>query len=288
MKARPVIGLALGSGSARGWAHIAVIRELERIGVDLRIVCGTSIGAVVGAAFAAGELDRFEEWVDGLKIGSVLGFLDIGLNGGLLKGERLIEFFKKRFVDRPIEDLTRRFGAVATDLLTGSEVWLRRGSTTDALRASAAIPGLFAPVIRDGKLLADGGMVNPVPVSLARAMGADIVIGVDLNADLLASHRRALARSDPEGASGWLESSETGLKMPSMIDVVTASLHVMQARITRSRMAGEPPDILITPRLAHMGMLDFHRAEPAFNAGREAVIEVMSQFEALGLARSGR
>lgn len=288
MNGRPIIGLALGSGSARGWAHIAVIRELERIGVDLRIVCGTSIGAVVGAAFAAGELDRFEEWVDGLKIGSVLGFLDIGLNGGLLKGERLIEFFKKRFVDRPIEDLTRRFGAVATDLLTGSEVWLRQGSTTDALRASAAIPGLFAPVIRDGKLLADGGMVNPVPVSLARAMGADIVIGVDLNADLLASHRRALARSDPEGASGWLESSETGLKMPSMIDVVTASLHVMQARITRSRMAGEPPDILITPRLAHMGMLDFHRAEPAFNAGREAVIEVMSQFEALGLARSGR
>jgi len=288
MNARPVIGLALGSGSARGWAHIAVIRELERLGVDIRIVCGTSIGAVVGAAFAAGELDRFEEWVDGLKIGSVLGFLDIGLNGGLLKGERLIDFFRKRFVDRPIEDLNRRFGAVATDLLTGSEVWLRQGSTTDALRASAAIPGLFSPVIRDGKLLADGGMVNPVPVSLARAMGADIVIGVDLNADLLASHRRAMARGDAEAASGWLESSEAGLKMPSMIDVVTASLHVMQARITRSRMAGEPPDLLITPRLAQMGMLDFHRAEPAFNAGREAVIEVMSQFEALGLARAGR
>jgi len=283
MKKRPVIGLALGSGSARGWAHIAVIRELESLGVRPEIICGTSIGAVVGAAFAAGELDRFEHWVSRLKLGSVLGFLDIGLNGGLLKGERLIEFFKKEFVDRPIEALERRYGAVATDLLTGSEVWLKEGSTTDALRASAAIPGLFSPVIRDGKLLADGGMVNPVPVSLARAMGADLVIAVDLNADLLASHRRVLAGGTRAAdGSTWLESSEAGIRMPSMIDVVTASLHVMQARITRSRMAGEPPELLITPRLAQMGMLDFHRAEPAFSAGRDAVREALPQLRALG------
>jgi NTE family protein len=283
MRRRPVIGLALGSGSARGWAHIAVIRELEALGIRPEIICGTSIGAVVGAAFAAGELDRFERWVSRLRLGSVLGFLDIGLNGGLLKGERLIDFFKKEFVDRPIEALERSYGAVATDLLTGSEVWLRTGSTTDALRASAAIPGLFSPVIRDGKLLADGGMVNPVPVSLARAMGADLVIAVDLNADLLASHRRALAGgSTPPEGPGWLESGEAGVRMPSMIDVVTASLHVMQARITRSRMAGEPPDLLITPRLAQMGMLDFHRAEPAFNAGRDAVREALPQLRALG------
>jgi NTE family protein len=285
-----VIGLALGSGSARGWAHIAVIRELERLGIRPDIICGTSIGAVVGAAYAAGELERFEVWVSRLKLGSVLGFLDIGLNGGLLKGERLIEFFKKEFVDRPIEALNRRYAAVATDLMTGSEIWLRDGSTTDALRASAAIPGLFSPVIRDGRLLADGGMVNPVPVSLARAMGADLVIAVDLNADLLASHRRALTQSETptESQRNWLESSEAGLRMPSMIDVVTASLHVMQARITRSRMAGEPPDLLITPRLAQMGMLDFHRAEPAFNAGRDAVRHAWSQLHSLGLVRSNR
>ena len=283
MTRKHVIGLALGSGSARGWSHIAVIRELEALGVVPDIICGTSIGAVVGAAFAAGELDRFERWVRRLKLGSVLGFLDIGLNGGLLKGERLIEFFRKEFVDRPIEALERQYGAVATDLLTGSEVWLKEGSTTDALRASAAIPGLFSPVIRDGKLLADGGMVNPVPVSLARAMGADLVIAVDLNADLLASHRRSLGSAGTAaGGSAWLESSERGLRMPSMIDVVTASLHVMQARITRSRMAGEPPDLLITPRLAQMGMLDFHRAEPAFSAGRDAVREALPQLRALG------
>lgn len=283
----PVIGLALGSGSARGWAHIAVIRELERLGIRPQIVCGTSIGAVVGAAYAAGELSRFEEWVSTLGISSVLGFLDIGSRGGLLKGERLIDFFRKQFVDRPIESLGRRFGAVATDLLTGAEVWLKDGSITGALRASAAMPGLFEPVISDGRLLADGGMVNPVPVSLARALGAERVIAVDLSADLLASHRRRLgsiASTEPE--VGQRDPTAPAIEMPSMIDVVAASLHVMQARITRSRMSDEPPDLLIEPRLASMGMLDFHRADQAFDAGREAVRECRAQIEALRLSES--
>jgi len=281
----PVIGLALGSGSARGWAHIAVIRELERLGIRPQIVCGTSIGAVVGAAYAAGELGRFEDWVRTLGIGSVLGFLDIGFKGGLLKGERLIDFFRKQFVDRPIESLGRRFGAVATDLLTVAEVWLKDGSTTDALRASAAMPGLFEPVISEGRLLADGGMVNPVPVSLARALGAERVIAVDLSADLLASHRRRLGQVASPGAE-TVAAEALPIEMPSMLDVVAASLHVMQARITRSRMSDEPPDLLIEPRLASMGMLDFHRADQAFDAGREAVRDCRVQIEALGLAEA--
>ncbi|MCB1988577.1 MAG: patatin-like phospholipase family protein, partial [Burkholderiaceae bacterium] len=180
MNRKPVIGLALGSGSARGWAHIGVIRALEQAGIKPDLVCGASIGAVVGAAYALGELDRFEQWALGLTGRTVFSFMDFKLAGGMLKGERVIEFFRTRFSDRPIEALDMPFAAVATGLHSGSEVWLRTGSTADAVRASMALPGLFTPAQRDGRLLVDGGLVNPVPVSLARAMGADIVIAVDL------------------------------------------------------------------------------------------------------------
>src|SRR5690606_29185151 len=185
---KPRIGLALGSGSARGWAHIGVIHALARVGIRPDIVCGTSIGALVGAAYAVGELDRFEQWVIGLGIKDVVAFMDFRLNGGMLKGERLMDFFRRNFIDYPIEDLNLPFGAVATALHTGNEVWLRNGSSIDAVRASLALPGLFSPVWHDGQLLVDGGLVNPVPVSLARAMGAEIVIAVDLNSDILGRH----------------------------------------------------------------------------------------------------
>lgn len=175
------IGLALGGGSARGWAHIGVIRALQDAGIEPDIVCGTSIGALVGAAYVGGELDPLEAWVRSLRLQTVVGFLDFSLTGGLIKGEKLIGFFRNHFVDRDIRELARPFGAVATDLQRGREVWLREGPVTDAVRASIALPGLFTPVQLDGRWLVDGGLVNPVPVSLCRAMGADLVIAVDLN-----------------------------------------------------------------------------------------------------------
>ena len=197
----PRIGLALGSGSARGWAHIGVIRALEKAGVRPDIVCGTSIGALVGAAYAGGALDRLETWVLGLQIGDVVGLMDVSLDGGILKGNRLMDFFRRGMADRPIDVLGVPFGAVATSLHTGAEVWLRSGSTLDAVRASMSLPGLFAPVIWQGSLLVDGGLVNPVPVSLARAMGADIVIAVDLGSDVLGRRFRAPPASEaPAGA----------------------------------------------------------------------------------------
>jgi NTE family protein len=156
---RPRLGLVLGSGSARGWAHVGVIRALEQAGIRPDLVCGTSIGALVGAAYAAGELDRFEQWVLGLGFKDVVAFMDVGLSSGLLKGERLMEFFRRNFVDRPIEELAMPFAAVATSLHNGAEVWLRHGSTLDAVRASIALPGLFAPVLREGSVLMDGGLV---------------------------------------------------------------------------------------------------------------------------------
>jgi len=285
---KPRVGLALGSGSARGWAHIRVIRALEQAGVRPDYVCGTSIGALVGAAYALGELDRLEQWALGLDRKEVVGFMDVGLAGGLLKGERLMSFFRDHVADRPIERLSMPFAAVATALDNGAEIWLRSGSTLDAVRASIAVPGLFAPVLHEGMVLVDGGLVNPVPVSLARAMGADVLIAVDLSSDILG--RRVRAELPPERPAGpvgdWIRGLQGKLEplisehspgdpaMPSLLNVMVSSIHIMQARISRSRLAGKPPDIIAAPRLAHLRLLDFHRAKEAIEEGRQAVQRV--------------
>lgn len=284
---RPRIGLALGSGSARGWAHIGVIRALEEAGVRPDLVCGTSIGALVGAAYAAAELERLESWVRGLQIGDVVGFADVSLGAGLLNGDRLMQFFRRNFKDRPLEQLGVPFAAVATSLQTGAEVWLRSGSTMDAVRASIALPGIFTPVHREGSLLVDGGLTNPIPVSLARAMGADIVIAVDLGSDILGRRFRAAAAPEaPASPPQWMlklrknlgalapENSPEGPPMPSMIDVLSTCMDIVQVRIARSRMAGEPAEVLVAPRLAQLRLFDFHRAKEAIEEGRRAVERV--------------
>ena len=289
------IGLALGGGAARGWAHVGVIRALETAGIHPDLVCGTSVGALVGAAYAAGELDRFEQWVLGMRIKNVVGFMDVSLAGGLLKGERVMQFFRRNFVDRPIEQLTMPFAAVATALQTGAEVWLREGSTVDAVRASIALPAFLTPVLRDGVVLVDGGLVNPVPVSLARAMGADKVIAVDLSSDRLGRRLSANVQVEaPDSAIGeWMRKLQENLgglipahpsdqfRPPSMPDVLFSSIDIMQVRITRSRMAGEPPDFVVSPRLAHLQMLDFHRAKEAIEEGKRAVAAILHNLRAL-------
>jgi NTE family protein len=297
----PRIGLALGSGSARGWAHIGVIRGLEAMGIVPDLVCGTSIGALVGAVYAAGELDRFEDWVRALGIKEMVALMDMASGGGLIKGDRLMDSLKRSGVDRPIEELPRPFGAVGTALHNRAEGWVRHGHALDAVRASIGLPGLFAPVLRDGAVLVDGGLVNPVPVSLARAMGADVLIAVDLGTDILGKRQRnpqelvparasapALAPASTEDSSpisewmrrireslGTLVPAPTpaaeGPRMPSMLDVMATSINIMQVRIARSRMAGDPPDAIVAPRLSHLGLLDFHRAEEAIDEGRRAV-----------------
>ncbi|MBS0468358.1 MAG: patatin-like phospholipase family protein [Proteobacteria bacterium] len=300
----PRVGLALGSGSARGWAHIGVLQVLREEGVQPDIVCGSSIGALVGAAYAAGELERFSEWVHTLGLREVFGFMDFNLAGGMLKGEKLIAFWRRNFADFNIEDAQLPFGAVATDLHSGAEVWLREGSIADAVRASIALPGLFTPMVQEGgRLLVDGGLVNPVPTSLARAMGADIVIGVDLSADILQRHmhplavvRKPEADAPEEGAAppepepvkngDWMgrlrfwnhaNGKAPAPKLPSMLDVMMNSLNIMQMRIARSRMAGDPPEVVIAPRLGHLGQLDFHRAKEAIEEGRRAALASLPQ-----------
>ena len=291
---KPRIGLALGSGSARGWSHVGVIRALERAGISPEIVCGTSIGALVGAAFAAGELDRFEPWVKGMTWQAVMSLLDLNVSGGLLQGGRLVEFFRSRFVDHGIERLPKAFGCIATELATGREVWLRNGPVIDAVRASIAMPGLLTPVLQEGRLLVDGGLVNPVPVSLCRAMGADIVIAVDLNWDLIGRRRQPseeLQANIARQGGGMLEAVlakfrtagvlEGSTDMPSILDVLTTSLNIMQVRITQSRLAGEPADVMIRPRLSGIAAMDFHRGAVAIAEGERAALQALPMIQDL-------
>lgn len=291
---QPRIGLALGSGSARGWAHVGVIRALERAGISPAIVCGTSIGALVGAAYASGDIERLDAWVKGLTWQTVMSLVDIKISGGLIQGTKLVEFFRTRFNDAGIEKLPKAFGCVATELTTGREVWLREGSVIEAVRASVALPGLLTPVVRDERLLVDGGLVNPVPVSLCRAMGADVVIAVDLNWDLVG--RRNQVPAEVEGAAGAVEngvldaffakfrqprSNGGEVQNPSMLDVLTTSLNIMQVRITQSRLAGEPADIVIRPRLSGIAAMDFHRGGVAAAEGERAAEQAMGMIRDL-------
>lgn len=297
---KPKIGLALGGGSARGWAHIGVLRALADAGIVPDVVCGTSIGALVGAAYVDGDLDRLENWARELKVQTVVGFLDFSIGGGLIKGEKLIEFFRSHFVDLQISALPLPFAAVATDLQTGREVWLQEGLVSDAVRASIALPGLFTPIEHEGRWLVDGGLVNPVPVSLCRAMGADLVIAVDLNSDIVGKHLRkaraskaaaadkadgvgetVLARIQSGIATLGIAGPKTSNSHPSMLDVLASSINIMQERITRSRLAGEPADVLITPRLAELGLMEFHRAAIAIEAGSRATKQVLQQIHFL-------
>jgi len=279
---KPRIGLALGAGGARGWAHIGVISALGAQGIKPDIICGTSMGALVGAACAEGELEQLEHWVQSLRWRDVLGLMDFTWRGGFIRGEKLFDFFRGRTRNRNIEELPVTYAAVATELRTGREVWLREGKVLDAVRASIAIPGVFAPVLRDGQVLVDGGLVNPVPVSVCRALGADIVIAVDLGWSKLGYYReRARDRSamQADGEPVWwdrfLPFRGGGEKrpqdsMPSVLEVFLTSMEVMQVRVARSRLAGEPADALIAPILPDFGMMEFHRAGEAIAEGRAA------------------
>lgn len=300
------IGLALGSGSARGWSHIGVIRALEKREIYPEIICGTSVGSIVAAAYASNQLDDLEAWVKTLEWKDIVGFMDFNFKGGggLFKGKKLFDYMKERFGESEISSLPKKFGAVATDVETGFEVWLRSGKLLSAARASISLPAIFTPVLRDGRWLVDGGLVNPVPVSLCRAMGADYIIAVDLNSDLLDTNPPSIQskeentqstvpednenHSNSKDPSFWTATKERitssfwgkDLKdtlekekdeRPSMIEVISKSINIMQIRITRSRMAGDPPDVLLTPKLGYMGLMEFHRAKEAIDEGFASV-----------------
>lgn len=294
----PVVGLALGSGGARGWAHIGVIQALAQMGIRPDVVAGSSIGALVGAALVSDRIEQLGEWVKSLDWQDVVAMLDISLKGGLIRGDRVVQYCSQHFFLPNFDDLPMRFACIAAELTTGREVWLRDGSVGDAVRASIALPGLFSPVLRSGRVLVDGGLVNPVPVSLCRALGADIVIAVELGSGVVGRTLQSDSRLALSGAANWAqrllttiglrstgEADEAGYEpsLPSLADVVTSSINIMQMRIARSRLAGEPADVLISPRVAHLSMLAFDRAADAIVEGVAAVERAQTSLEqALG------
>ena len=287
---RPLIGLALGSGAARGWAHIGVLKALKDAGIKPDILCGTSMGALVGGVYLAGHLDALETWVCNLGRLGILRYLDFRMSGGgLIGGDRLLGLLHQNLGDTTIEELTIPFAAIATDLKTGHEVWLQQGRVIDAIRASFALPGLFTPLKLNGNWLVDGALVNPVPVSVCHALGARIVIAVNLNADLIGKHRDGGASPLDSGAGSLeqLESlgSEIGITRgkpilrrlfrtardaPSVFNVMVASLNIIQDRLSRSRLAGDPPDVMLAPKLGQYGLLEFDRGQEIIEEGRAA------------------
>jgi NTE family protein len=292
----PAIGLVLGSGAARGFAHIGVMRVLKAHDIRPDIIVGTSMGALVGGCYATDQLDTLEEWARSLTRRRIISYLDVTIGGpGIIGGSRLAGRLEQSIGEVAIENLPIRFAAIATEIGTGHEVWLTRGSLVLALRASYALPGIFSPVHLGGRWLADGALVNPVPVSAARALGARVVIAVNMDADrfgrgaTIASHgadptdghtAMPVAAASRNGFSRLrnMFSAERAFKRqiiagesrPTFSTVMIESFNIMQDRLTRMRLAGDPPDIHITPRIGGVGFLDFHRAAEAIAIGEAA------------------
>jgi NTE family protein len=288
---KPRIGIALGSGIARGWAHIGVLRGLERQGIRPDIVCGTSVGAFVGGAYAAGRLDALEKWVRNPNNFRLTKLFDFQFaQGGLIAGRKMMQIFEDELPDLMIEDLPCKFACVCTALDTGHEIWIQEGNLVEAVRASTAVPGILPPVQIDGRWLVDGALVNPVPVSVCRALGAHIVLAVDLNTDVFeASWQRTASEFEDTAESAVVSRMMTlpgadfvrqlfthQKHAPSILGVMARSLDIIQNRISRTRLASDPPDVKLTPRLGDIGMLQFDRATAAIEAGEAAVEEALA------------
>ncbi len=290
MKTDLTIGLALGSGSSRGWAHIGIINELAKLGVEPSIVCGTSVGAMVGAAYVMGNLEKLETWACSVTKLDVARFLDINTSmTGFVHTERFHAYLNQNIAsdDDFIENLSKTYAAVSTDLESGREVWLSKGSLIQAVWSSMAMPGLFPAIRYDHRWLIDGGLVNPVPVSVCRALGADVVIAVNLNGDIVGKHLEKPVLKKNSNNSITVKISElvkeyTNLSLfdediknkerpPNLLNAIAASVNITQDRITRSRMAGDPPDIMFSPKLSDIGLLELYRAKEAIMEGRRCV-----------------
>jgi NTE family protein len=293
---KPRIGIALGSGIARGWAHIGILRGLERLGIHPDIICGTSVGAFVGGAYAAGHLDALETWARDPNNFRLTRLFDFQFaQGGLIAGRKMMQIFEDEIPDIQIEKLPNRFACVCTDLDSGHEVWIQEGSLIEAVRASAAVPGILPPVQIDGRWLVDGALVNPIPVSVCRALGAHFVIAVDLNTDVFEAGWQRTAQEFEDNDESTLISRMKSLPgadfvrhlfthqkhAPSILGVMARSLDIIQNRISRTRLASDPPDVRLTPCLGDIGMLQFDRAPAAIEAGEAAVDEALAALKAV-------
>jgi len=290
------IGLALGSGSSRGWSHIGIIKALTDQGIEPDIICGTSIGALVGASYASNNLEKLEQWVRSLTKFETAKFFEINTSlNGFVNTDRLHRFLNKYVAsdNATIEKFDKRYASVATDLETGREIWLTKGSVLEAVWSSISLPGLFPAINNNNRWLVDGGLVNPVPVSVCRALGADIVIAVNLNGDIVGKHfqkPKNIIKKDitvvdkitdlvSDYTDSIFSSSKIENQPPNLFEAIAGSVNITQDRITRSRMAGDPPDILLSPKLSHIGLLEVYRANEAINEGKETVRRMLPEIQ---------
>jgi NTE family protein len=270
------LALALGGGAARGWAHIGVLRALDETGIEVGMIAGTSIGALVGGCYLAGKLDELETFARSLTMRRIAGLLDLTIGGGgLLGGMRLTKRMQEHLEGLAIEDLDRPFVSVATELHTGHEVWISSGSLITGLRASYALPGIFEPVNCNNRTLVDGALVNPVPTSVCRAYEQPLVVAVNLNYEIfgrsaVVKHSASVQPMDDDRKRDGVRVGVTG--------TMVQAFNIIQERISRARLAGDPPDLALHPRLADIGLSEFHRAGEAIDRG---YAETMAQISAL-------
>lgn len=282
------VALALGGGCARGWAHIGVLRALEEADIEISMIAGTSIGALVGGCYLAGKLDELEDFARSLTRRRIFGLLDFRLGGsGLLGGMRLDARLRQHLEGVRFEDLPKPFVAVASEIRTGHEIWLASGSLIAAMRASYALPGVFEPVMCNGRMLVDGALVNPVPVSVCRAHEQPLVVAVNLNYDNFG--RAAVIRHNagefvekdaPLPQHEDLEHQVRETKL-GITGVMVEAFNIIQDRISRARLAGDPPDLSLQPKLGHIGMTEFHRADEAIRMGYEATMARVADLDRL-------
>lgn len=295
------IGIALGAGMARGFCHIGVLKTLAKYDIYPTVVAGTSIGSLVGACYLAEKLDELEAWALSLNRFKILSYLDLRVrSAGLIGGRRLNAILYDHFGDMNLEDLPHDFTAIAADLASGHEVWLRKGNLIESVRASFALPGVFPPVQLNHHHLVDGALVNPCPISVCQAYGARMTIAVDLHADMIGksikpgSNFQTVAGFDlfddqdvpPDKQEPFLTNPLTHKLFrreqagPSLFGVMVSSLGIMQDRLTRSRLAGDPPDVHIKPQIGHIGMLEFEKAKDLIRLGAEAAERMMPEIHA--------
>ncbi|BBO69495.1 phosphoesterase [Desulfosarcina alkanivorans] len=307
---RKTVALVLGSGSSRGWAHIGAIEALVEEGIPIDFISGCSVGSYVGAIFASGSLDSLKHFVLSMDGRKVFSYFDVVFpRSGLLDGtKKVAELFSMHTAVERFSELNIPVMMVATDLQRGEKIVLKSGPLLPALRATMSVPGLFAPARVKGRWLVDGGVVDPVPVGVARATEADVVIAVDLNSGI-ASRRMRIPPVEEEVTplqdgpkfksellvklTDYYETAESNFKhkinellgrdsgMPDIIDTVMSSINIMQERITRINLAVEPPDVLIQPRLGALKMMDFDQVELAIEEGYIGVREKMEDIKAL-------
>lgn len=309
METKPRIGLALGSGSARGWAHIGVIHALTKHGIEPDVITGCSIGALVGAAYVTGQLDKLEQWVGSLNRLDVARFFEISSSfNGFVNKEKFHKFLNQYVCqdETQIEALDKSFAAVSTDLATGTEVWFSKGTLIEAVWASISLPGLFPAIRHKNRWLVDGGLVNPVPISTCRSLGADLVIAVNLNGDIAGKHFKRMASKSEKAElratevhedEGWMDTITRTVReysynlfvnhknsrddTPNLFDSIAGSVNITQDRITRFRIAADPPDILINPDVNQIGLLEFHRGREVIKEGGQAVEKILPEIRQL-------